>query len=131
MAIQDPIADMLTRIRNAQMAKHSDVSMPSSKFKIAVADVLKSEGFISDYVLNGEGYKTEMTISLKYFHGAPVIEKISRVSRAGLRRYFGVKELPKVKAGLGISIVSTSKGVMTDKDARKLGLGGEVICTVE
>lgn len=131
MAIQDPIADMLTRIRNGQMAKHAEVSMPSSKFKTAIAEVLKDEGYINDFSVAGEGVKNQMTVALRYFEGKAVIDSIRRVSRPGLRRYFSVKTLPKIKAGLGISIVSTSKGVMTDVKARQAGLGGEVICIVE
>ena len=129
MSMQDPLADMLTRIRNAQMAEHASVVMPASKIKAAVADVLKSEGYITDYKV-GSDVKAQLTIELKYFEGKPVIEEIKRVSRPGLRNYAAAVDLPKVNGGLGVAIVSTSKGVMTDRAARSQGVGGEVICTV-
>ncbi|MTI14909.1 30S ribosomal protein S8 [Sansalvadorimonas verongulae] len=129
MSMQDPLADMLTRIRNAQMAEHASVVMPASKIKAAVADVLKSEGYITDYKVEGE-VKAQLTIELKYFEGKPVIEEIKRVSRPGLRNYAAAADLPKVNGGLGVAIVSTNKGVMTDRAARSQGVGGEVICTV-
>lgn len=129
MSMQDPLADMLTRIRNAQMAEHASVTMPSSKIKVAVAKVLKDEGFIADYNVAGEA-KAELAIELKYFEGKPVIESLKRTSRPGLRSYAGKEALPKVNGGLGIAIVSTNKGVMTDRAARAAGVGGEVLCTV-
>jgi len=129
MSMQDPLADMLTRIRNAQMAEKSVVSMPSSKLKVAVASVLSSEGYISGYQVTSES-KPLLSIELKYFEGRPVIEEIKRVSRPGLRQYKSVDQLPKVRGGLGVSIVSTNKGVMTDRSARAAGVGGEVLCTV-
>ena len=129
MSMQDPLADMLTRIRNAQMAEHVSVSMPSSKIKAAVAKVLKEEGFINDFHVEGE-IKAELVIDLKYYEGKPVIESLKRASRPGLRNYAGQDALPKVNGGLGIAIVSTNKGVMTDRAARAAGVGGEVLCTV-
>jgi small subunit ribosomal protein S8 len=126
----DPIADMLTRIRNGQAAGKKLVKQPSSKLKVAIARVLKEEGYITDYSTETVGNHTEMTIVLKYYRGAPVIENIKRVSRPGLRIYKSKDELPKVLGGLGIAIVSTSNGVMTDRAARAIGHGGEVICTV-
>ncbi|MBF7730874.1 30S ribosomal protein S8 [Pseudomonas sp. N040] len=129
MSMQDPLADMLTRIRNAQMAEKSVVSMPSSKLKVAVASVLRNEGYISGYQVTSEA-KPLLSIELKYFEGRPVIEEIKRVSRPGLRQYKSVDQLPKVRGGLGVSIVSTNKGVMTDRSARAAGVGGEVLCTV-
>lgn len=129
MSMQDTLADMFTRIRNAQHAGKAAVSMPSSKMKVSVAQVLKAEGYIADYAISAEG-KPTLSISLKYYEGKPVIERIERISRSGLRQYKGVAELPKVEAGLGIAIVSTSKGLMTDRAARAAGVGGEVICTV-
>ncbi|WBA82268.1 30S ribosomal protein S8 [Endozoicomonas sp. GU-1] len=129
MSMQDPLADMLTRIRNAQMAEHASVTMPSSKIKVAVARVLKDEGFIADYNVAGEA-KAELAIELKYFEGKPVIESLKRTSRPGLRSYAGKEALPKVNGGLGIAIVSTNKGVMTDRAARAAGVGGEILCTV-
>ena len=129
MSMQDPIADMLTRIRNGQAAKHVTVSMPSNKLKVAIAQTLKEEGYISDYAVVGEA-KPVLEITLKYFQGKPVVETIQRVSRPGLRIYKGKDELPKVMGGLGIAIVSTSKGLMTDRAARQIGTGGEVICYV-
>lgn len=129
MSMQDTLADMFTRIRNAQRSGHAAVTMPSSKQKVAVADVLKAEGFIGDITVEGD-VKKVMTIDLKYFEGKPVIESIKRISRPGLRQYRGVQDLPKVSGGLGIAIVSTSKGVMTDRAARAAGIGGEVLCEV-
>ena len=130
MSMSDPIADMLTRIRNGQSAGKKSVKLPSSKLKIAIAKVLKDEGYIADYDIVTSGSHTQMTIDLKYHQGVPVIEKVKRVSRPGLRIYKSKDELPKVLAGLGIAIVSTSNGVMTDRAARAIGHGGEVICTV-
>ncbi|HUH58198.1 MAG TPA: 30S ribosomal protein S8 [Pseudomonadales bacterium] len=129
MSMQDPLSDMLTRIRNAQMAEKSVVTMPSSTLKQAVANVLKSEGYITDFQISSD-VKPSLTIELKYFEGRPVIEEIKRVSRPGLRQYNAANGLPKVRAGLGVAIVSTSKGVMTDRAARAAGVGGEVLCSV-
>ncbi|EIU3500179.1 30S ribosomal protein S8 [Pseudomonas aeruginosa] len=129
MSMQDPLADMLTRIRNAQMAEKTVVSMPSSKLKAAVAKVLKDEGYIADFQISSE-VKPRLSIELKYFEGKPVIEEVKRISRPGLRQYKSVEQLPKVRGGLGVSIVSTNKGVMTDRAARAAGVGGEVLCTV-
>ena len=122
----DPIADMFTRIRNGQSASKTAVTMPSSKLKVAIANLLKEEGYISDFSVEA-GVKPELTVELKYFEGKEVIETIKRVSRPGLRVYKGSTELPQVLAGLGIAIVSTSKGLMTDRAARSAGLGGEII----
>jgi len=129
MSMTDPIADMLTRIRNAQQANKSDVTMPSSKVKVSIANVLKDEGYIADYAVDQEA-KPTLSIVLKYFQGKPVIEEIQRVSRPGLRRYCGAGDIPLVKGGLGVIIVSTNKGLMTDRAARAAGLGGELICSV-
>jgi small subunit ribosomal protein S8 len=129
MSMQDTLADMFTRIRNAQRSGHAAVAMPSSKQKIAIAEVLKEEGFIGSFAVEGD-VKKVMTIDLKYFEGKPVIESIKRISRPGLRQYKGAQELPKVSGGLGVAIISTSKGVMTDRAARAAGIGGEVICEV-
>ena len=129
MSMSDPIADMLTRIRNGQSAAKTDVTMPASNMKQAIAKVLKDEGFIKDFAVTDDT-KAEMTVSLKYFEGKPVIESIKRVSRPGLRIYKNKDELPKVLNGLGIAVVSTSKGVMTDREARSTGIGGEIICLV-
>lgn len=126
----DVIADMLTRIRNGQSAKKKSIKLPSSKLKVAIAKVLKDEGYVTDYKTEVTGSHTEMTIDLKYYQGLPVIDKVKRISRPGLRVYKSKDELPKVLAGLGIAIVSTSNGVMTDRAARATGHGGEVICTV-
>ena len=125
----DPIADMFTRIRNGQSASKTAVTMPSSKLKVAIANLLKEEGYISDFSVEA-GVKPELTVELKYFEGKEVIETIKRVSRPGLRVYKGRDELPQVLAGLGIAIVSTSKGVMTGKQARQENVGGEVLCFV-
>lgn len=129
MSMQDPIADMLTRIRNGQAANKVAVTMPSSKLKVAIANVLKGEGFIEDFKIEG-GTKPILKLVLKYFQGNAVVENIQRISRPGLRIYKKKDELPKVIAGLGIAVVSTSKGVMTDRAARQAGLGGEIICYV-
>jgi len=131
MSMTDPIADMLTRVRNAQNAGKSTVSLPSSKTKMAIAQVLKDEGYIGEFSVKEEaGNKQTMEIALKYFEGKPVIESIRRVSRPGLRVFKGCNELPKVDGGLGVAIVSTSKGVVSDRVARESGNGGEVICFV-
>lgn len=126
----DPVADMLTRIRNAQMAEKLGVSMPASKLKESIARVLKDEGYIEGYAIRGSDGKSELDIELKYYAGRPVIERIERVSRPGLRIYRGKQDLPKVMNGLGIAIVSTPKGVMTDRRARSVNVGGEVLCIV-
>lgn len=130
MSMQDTVADMLTRVRNAQMAKKQTVSMPSSKLKVAIANVLQQEGYISNVEVAQEETKSTLTITLKYFEGKPVIEMVKRVSRPGLSQYRGKDKLPSVKQGLGIAIVSTSKGIMTDRAARAAGVGGEVIAFV-
>jgi len=130
MSMQDTLADMFTRIRNGQMAAKPSVTMPSSKMKVSIARVLKEEGYIVDYSVDGDTIKPNLSIDLKYFDGKPVIEKIKRASRPGLRLYKGQDDLPRIMDGLGVSIISTSKGVMTDKAARAVGVGGEVICTV-
>lgn len=130
MSMSDPIADMLTRIRNAQSVEKTGVVMPASKVKSAIAQVLKDEGYIDDFAVRENDGKPELHISLKYYAGRPVIEKIERVSRPGLRIYKGSQEIPKVMNGLGIAIVSTSHGVMTDRKARANGVGGEVLCIV-
>ncbi|EGP05146.1 TPA: 30S ribosomal protein S8 [Pasteurella multocida] len=129
MSMQDPIADMLTRIRNGQAANKVAISMPSSKLKVAIANVLAEEGYIESVKVL-DGVKPELEITLKYFQGKPVVESIQRVSRPGLRIYKRKDELPKVMGGLGVAVVSTSKGVMTDRAARQVGLGGEIICYV-
>jgi small subunit ribosomal protein S8 len=130
MSMSDPIADMLTRIRNAQMSEKPSTAMASSKLKVAIAKVLKDEGYIEDFnVVDVEG-KPRLEIGLKYYAGQPVIEKIERVSKPGLRVYRAAKSVPRVMNGLGVAIVSTSKGVMTDRKARGLGIGGEVLCFV-
>jgi len=127
--MQDPISDMLTRIRNGQAASKVSVKMPSSKQKVAIAAVLKAEGYITDFVVAGDT-KPVLEVTLKYFEGKKVIDTLKRVSRPGLRIYKGANDLPKVMAGLGIAIVSTSQGVMTDRAARKASIGGEIICYV-
>ncbi|MGP1928818.1 MAG: 30S ribosomal protein S8 [Arsenophonus sp. NC-WZS1-MAG3] len=129
MSMQDPIADILTRIRNGQAANKTMINMPSAKLKIAIATVLKEEGYIKDYKIKGD-IKPTLEITLKYFQGKPVVENIQRISRPSLRIYKKKDELPQVMAGLGISIISTSKGVMTDRIARQAGLGGEILCYV-
>ncbi len=130
MSMQDPLSDMLTRIRNAQMAGKKSVEMPGSKLKAAVAQVLKDEGYVGDFAVSDESGKSRLAITLKYYQGKPVIAEIDRVSRPGLRRYSAKDELPSVRAGLGVAIVSTSRGVMSDRAARAAGVGGEVLCTV-
>ncbi len=130
MSMNDPVSDMLTRIRNAQQAEKVSVSMPSSTLKAAIAKVLKDEGYIDDFAVSGETSKPELEVSLKYYAGRPVIEKIERVSRPGLRIYKPSRDIPRVMNGLGVAIVSTSKGVMTDRKARGMGIGGEVLCIV-
>ncbi|MCH8336174.1 MAG: 30S ribosomal protein S8 [Proteobacteria bacterium] len=130
MSMSDPISDMLTRIRNGQKARKVRVSMPASTVKVAVANVLKDEGYITGFETSGEGAGKTLSVELKYFEGTPVIEKVQRVSKPGLRVYRGKDDLPKVLGGLGIAIVSTSAGVMSDRQARKQGIGGEVICVV-
>ena len=130
MSMSDPIADMLTRIRNAQQVNKASVSMPSSKQKVSIALVLKDEGYISDYSIDEGQVGKQLTISLKYFQGKSVIESIKRVSRPGLRIFKSKDELPTVLGGLGVAIISTSKGVVSDRQARANGHGGEVICTV-
>jgi small subunit ribosomal protein S8 len=130
MSMTDPIADLLTRIRNAQSARKSEVSMPASRLKIAIGGVLREEGYVADFRLDGEGVKRSLTIGLKYYEGRPVIDRLERVSRPGLRIYRGKDELPKVLGGMGTVIVSTPKGVMTDRQARSIGQGGEVLCIV-
>lgn len=129
MTMQDPIADLLTRIRNAQRANHADVSMPNSTIKTAICDVLRDEGYIAGYEVTSEGHP-QLNVQLRYHNGQPVIEEIKRVSRPGLRIYRDRDGLPRVRGGLGVAIVSTNKGVMTDRSAREMGMGGEVLCTV-
>ncbi len=130
MSMQDPISDMLTRLRNAQMAGKKHVDMPGSKLKAAVAKVLEEEGYIAAHNLDSSSGKPRLAIELKYYEGKPVIAEIARVSKPSLRRYAGKGELPSVRGGLGVAIVSTSRGVMTDRAARAAGVGGEVLCTV-
>ncbi len=130
MSMSDPVADMLTRIRNAQQSEKQSVAMPTSKLKAAIARVLKDEGYIEDFAVRSQDGKSHLDISLKYYAGRPVIEKIERVSRPGLRIYKPSKDIPVVMNGLGVAIVSTSKGVMTDRKARGMGVGGEVLCIV-
>ena len=130
MSMSDPIADMLTRIRNAQQSEKQSVTIPASKLKVSIATVLKDEGYIDDFAVRDAEGKPQLEISLKYYAGRPVIEKIERVSRPGLRIYKPSREIPQVMNGLGVAIVSTSKGVMTDRKARGLGVGGEVLCFV-
>ena len=130
MSMSDPIADMLTRIRNGQQAQKVSVTMPASKLKQAIAKVLKDEGYIDDFAVRAEGSKASLDVALKYYAGQPVIERIERVSRPGLRVYKGSDDLPRVMNGLGVAIVSTPKGVMTDRAARASRVGGEVICIV-
>jgi small subunit ribosomal protein S8 len=130
MSMTDPIADMLVRIRNAAAVGKQTVKMPSSKTKVAIANVLKDEGYIGDLRVTENGAKAELEIVLKYYEGKPVIEKLQRVSRSGLRNYRGKDALPKVLGGLGVAIISTSKGIMTDARARQEGVGGEVLCFV-
>ena len=130
MSMTDPIADMLVRIRNAAAVGKPTVTMPSSKIKAAIAGVLKDEGYVADFRVTENGAKASLEIVLKYFEGKPVIERMQRVSRSGLRQYRGKDALPKVLGGLGIAIISTSKGIMTDAQARQQGVGGEVLCFV-
>ena len=130
MSMSDPIADMLTRIRNAQQVKKNSVAMPSSKVKVAIATVLRDEGYIDSFNVTEEAGKAELSIGLKYYAGRPVIERLERVSRPGLRIYKGRDELPSVMNGLGVAVISTSKGVMTDRKARATGIDGEVLCYV-
>jgi len=130
MSMTDPISDMLTRIRNGQKARKVNVSMPASTVKIAIANVLKDEGYITSFESGGEGAEKTLNVELKYFEGTPVIENVQRVSKPGLRIYRGKDEMPTVLGGLGIVIISTSAGVMSDRQARQQGIGGEVICVV-
>jgi small subunit ribosomal protein S8 len=130
MSMSDPIADMLTRIRNAQLVEKAVVTMPASKLKVAIAQVLKDEGYIDGFVVRANDGKNELEIGLKYYAGRPVIERIERVSRPGLRIYKGRDAIPQVMNGLGVAIVTTPKGVMTDRKARQTGVGGEVLCYV-
>jgi small subunit ribosomal protein S8 len=130
MSMSDPIADMLIRIRNAQLVGHTEVAMPASKLKASIAQVLKDEGYIEDFALRDEGPKKELRIGLKYYAGRPVIERLERVSKPGLRVYRGRDDIPRVMNGLGVAILSTSRGVMTDRKARADGVGGEILCIV-
>jgi small subunit ribosomal protein S8 len=130
MSMSDPIADMLTRIRNAQMIGHNEVVIPSSKLKTSIAQVLKDEGYVDDFMVRDREGKAELAISLKYYAGRPVIERLERISKPGLRVYKGRNDIPRVMNGLGIAILSTSRGVMTDRKARDTGVGGEVLCIV-
>lgn len=130
MSMTDPIADMLTRIRNGQTAEKAEVSMPASKLKASICRVLKEEGYIEDFRLEGDEKKPTLAIRLRYFQGRPVIEELQRISRPGLRRFEGKRTLPTVRGGLGTAIISTSRGVMTDRAARAAGQGGEVLCVV-
>ena len=130
MSMSDPIADMLIRIRNAQLVGHAEVVMPASKLKASIAQVLKQEGYIEDFALRDNGAKKELAIALKYYAGRPVIERLERVSKPGLRVYKGRDDIPRVMNGLGVAILSTSRGVMTDRKARADGVGGEVLCIV-
>lgn len=130
MSMSDPIADMLTRIRNAQMANKPNVSMPVTKLKQAITKVLKAEGYVADYIIEDIGNKKQLVLKLKYYHGKPVIENIRRISRPGLRVYCNKNKLPQIMDGMGIAIISTSKGIMSDRAARLLGEGGEILCSV-
>jgi small subunit ribosomal protein S8 len=130
MSMSDPIADMLTRIRNAQQVKKPSVVMPSSKFKVAIAQVLRDEGYIEDFLVTNDEGKSTLKLKLKYYAGLPVIARIERVSRPGLRVYKACKDIPRVMNGLGVTIVSTPKGMMADRQARAAGVGGEIICYV-
>ena len=130
MSMTDPIADFLTRIRNGQRAGKPEVAVPSSRIKLALAKVLKDEGYIDDFATAGDGGKATLTLRLKYYQGRPVIDRLERVSRPGLRVYKGKDELPKILGGMGVAIISTSSGVMSDRDARAGGHGGEVLCIV-
>jgi small subunit ribosomal protein S8 len=130
MSMTDPIADFLTRIRNGQRSGKTEVSMPGSRIKQALAKVLKEEGYIEDFVLGNDGGKATLTLRLKYYQGRPVIDRLERVSRPGLRVYKGKDDLPRILGGMGVAIISTSRGVMTDREARAAGHGGEVLCIV-
>ena len=130
MSMTDPIADMLVRIRNGQMVGHTEVSMPASKLKASIAKVLKDEGYIEDFALRENGIRKELAIALKYYAGRPVIERLERVSKPGLRVYKGHDDIPRIMNGLGVAILSTSRGVMTDRKARADGVGGEILCIV-
>ena len=130
MSMSDPIADMLVRIRNAQLVGHTEVSMPASKIKASIAQVLKDEGYIEDFALRDEGPKKQLRIGLKYYAGRPVIERLEPVSKPGLRVYRGRDDIPRIMNGLGVAILSTSRGVMTDRKARADGVGGEILCIV-
>ena len=130
MSMSDPVSDMLTRIRNSQLRSKFDVKMPSSKLKVAIANIMKEEGYITGFSVEEHNKKATLTIELKYFDGKPVIESIGRISRPSLRSYKAADDLPKVMGGLGVAIISTAKGVMTDKSAREQGIGGEVLCYV-
>ena len=130
MSMTDPIADFLTRIRNGQASGKVEVKMPSSRIKLALAKVLRDEGYLDDYAIVPEGTKATLTLRLKYYQGRPVIDRLERVSRPGLRVYRAKDELPKVLGGMGVAIISTSRGVMTDREARAAGHGGEVLCIV-
>jgi len=129
MSMQDPVSDLLTRVRNAQRAGHAEVEMPSSKTKVAICRVLQDEGYVEGFSVN-EGTKPTLSVQLRYHNGAPVIEEIARVSRPGLRIYRACEDLPTVRGGLGVAIVSTDRGLLTDRAARAAGVGGEVLCTV-
>jgi len=130
MSMSDPVSDMLTRIRNAQMVGHTEVVMPASRLKAAIAQVLKDEGYIEDFALRDNGAKKELHVGLKYYAGRPVIERLERVSKPGLRVYKGSQDIPRIMNGLGVAILSTSRGVMTDRKARADGVGGEILCIV-
>jgi small subunit ribosomal protein S8 len=130
MSMSDPIADFLTRIRNGQLSGKPEVAIPASRIKLALAKVLKDEGYIEDFAVDGEARKPTVKVRLKYYQGRPVIERIERVSRPGLRVYRAKDELPKILGGMGVAIISTSQGVMTDRQARAAGHGGEVLCIV-
>lgn len=131
MSMSDPISDMLTRIRNGQEARKVTVAIPSSKVKEAIAGVFKDEGYIEDFSVSRETGKAELTVRLKYYMGEPVITRLRRISRPGLRKYNSAEDLPRVIGGMGVAVISTSKGVMTDRAARAMGHGGEVLCTIE
>jgi small subunit ribosomal protein S8 len=130
MSMSDPVSDMLTRIRNAQMVGHTEVVMPASRLKAAIARVLKDEGYVEDFALRDNGAKKQLHIGLKYYAGRPVIERLERVSKPGLRVYKGRDDIPRIMNGLGVAILSTSRGVMTDRKARADGVGGEILCIV-
>ena len=130
MSMSDPVSDMLTRIRNAQMVGHTEVVMPASRLKASIAQVLKDEGYVEDFAMRDNGAKKELRIGLKYYAGRPVIERLERVSKPGLRVYKGSQDIPRIMNGLGVAILSTSRGVMTDRKARADGVGGEILCIV-